>query len=134
MKWYLMAFKKYAEFSGRSRRKEYWMFILFNAIFSYALMAIDYALGSQLESMPSMGFLGIIYNLIVLIPGLALSVRRLHDVNKSGWYLLLAFIPIIGWIWLFVLNVTNGTTGQNEYGDDPKNPTDEINEIGVAQA
>lgn len=134
MNWYLMAFKKYAQFKGRSRRKEYWMFVLFNAIFGYALMAVDFGLGTQFESMPTVGFLGTLYNLIVFIPSLALNIRRLHDVNKSGWYLLLIFLPIIGWIWLFILTLTDGTRGQNEYGDDPKNPSNEINDIGVSQA
>lgn len=119
MKYYLIVLQNYVNFEGRARRKEYWMFVLFNLIFSYSLAFLDlYVLKT--------GFLDLIYSLALLIPSIAVGVRRMHDVGKSGWYLL---IPIYN----FVLAVTEGEYGPNEYGQDPKNPTNEINEIGTPQ-
>lgn len=113
MNWYLKVIKQYADFNGRARRKEFWMFILVSIIISIPLTLIDkYILKSEI--------LGSIYNLGIFIPNLAVSVRRLHDVNKSGWMLLLWFLPIIGWIWLLNLHVTGGIKGENKYGFDPK--------------
>lgn len=133
MKWYLMALKKYAEFNGRSRRQEYWMFLLFNMIFAIVAMILDNVLGIAMESI-GYGPLYGLYTLAMFIPGLAVGVRRLHDIGKSGWMMLIALIPIIGAIWLIVLFATNGTVGSNQYGEDPKNPNDEINEIGSVEA
>lgn len=118
MNWYLTAFKKYAVFSGRSRRKEYWMFCLFSVIFSIAAMVLDSVLGTTV----GMGY-GVIYGvyaLAVLIPTLAVSVRRLHDVGKSGWFLLIGLIPIIGGIWLIILVCSDSETGVTKYGPNPK--------------
>jgi uncharacterized membrane protein YhaH (DUF805 family) len=115
MNWYLAVLKKYAVFSGRARRKEYWMFILFNLIF----MLIAYILNSILTG-NGYGFIYMIYSLAVFLPGLAVSIRRLHDIGKSGWYLLLGFIPIIGGIWLLVLVCLDGNAGDNMYGPNPK--------------
>ena len=129
MEWYLMVLKKYTQFNGRSRRKEYWMFILFNMIISYALNFVDYYINSD----SPMGYLSGLYTLAVFLPSLAVGIRRLHDVNKSGWYYLLILLPIIGWIWLIVLLATDGTKGPNQYGVDPKNPDNELDEIGVVQ-
>jgi len=129
--WFLKPIKeKFADFNGRARRKEYWMFNLFVWIISSILNLIDLAIGTYVSSI---AILSTVFSLIVMIPSLALSVRRLHDVNKSGWYLLLWLLPIIGWIWLFVLLVTEGDQGKNEYGPDPKNPVNELDQIGVAQ-
>lgn len=133
MKWYLMALKKYAEFNGRSRRQEYWMFLLFNMIFAMVVMALDNVLGIAMESI-GYGPLYGLYTLAMFIPGLSVGVRRLHDIEKSGWMMLIALIPLIGAIWLIVLFAKNGTVGPNQYGEDPKNPTDEINEIGSVEA
>lgn len=133
MKWYLMALKKYAEFNGRSRRQEYWMFLLFNMIFAMVVMALDNVLGIAMESI-GYGPLYGLYTLAMFIPGLSVGVRRLHDIGKSGWMMLIALIPLIGAIWLIVLFAKNGTVGPNQYGEDPKNPTDEINEIGSVEA
>lgn len=113
MNWYLDVLKKYAVFQGRARRKEYWMFTLFNVIISIILSLIDfYLLDSQvLESL---------YALAVLIPSLAVTVRRLHDIGKIWAWILLCLIPIIGQIWLLVLMCTNGNVGDNDFGSDPK--------------
>ena len=113
MNWYLEARKKYAVFSGRARRTEYWMFMLFNVIAGIILGIVDAILGTG-------GVLGAIYALAVLIPGLAVSVRRLHDTSRSGWWLLIAFVPIVGAIVLLVFSLQDSTPGPNAYGPNPK--------------
>lgn len=120
MKWYLKALKQYADFSGRARRKEYWMFVLFNIIFSLIASLIDKAIGIDFSDGYGYGIVTVIYALIVFIPGLALTVRRLHDINKSGWMIFISLIPLIGGIWMLVLVCTEGTRGDNQYGPDPK--------------
>ncbi len=132
MEWYLSVLKKYADFKGRARRKEYWMFTLFNLIVAIVAMLLDNWLGLASKSLGYGPIYGI-YSLAVLIPSLAVSVRRLHDVGKSGWMLLVALIPLIGAIWLLVLFVTEGKHGSNQYGPDPKNPDNELDQIGVVQ-
>ena len=112
MNWYLDVLKKYADFKGRARRKEYWMFVLFNVIISIVISAV----GALIE----MPLLGNLYSLAVLLPGLAVGVRRLHDINKSGWYILIALIPLIGAIWLLILLAKEGDVGENQYGPNPK--------------
>lgn len=121
MNWYVKALRNYVGFSGRSRRKEYWMFVLFNIIFSIAAAILDNITGLAI---PEVGYGPIygLYALAVLLPGLAVAVRRLHDVGKSGWFLLIALIPIIGAIWLLVLFCTDGQPGVNKYGPNPKEP------------
>lgn len=119
MNWYLLVLKKYTDFSGRSRRKEYWMFVLFNLIFAVAAMTIDNLLGLTFGAI-GYGFVYVAYALATLIPGLAVSVRRLHDIGKSGWMVLIALIPIIGAIWLIVLMVTDSEPTTNQYGPNPK--------------
>ena len=106
MNWYLKALKQYADFSGRARRKEYWMFVLFNMIFAIVAMILDNVLGIAMEGV-GYGPLYGLYVLAMIIPGLALTVRRLHDVGKSGWMILIALIPLIGGIWILVLMVTD---------------------------
>src|SRR5258706_4153596 len=113
MNWYLQALKKYAVFSGRARRKEYWFFFLFNLIASMVLSAVDVAVGT-------MGILSIIYGLALLIPSIAVGVRRMHDIDRSGWWLLIAFVPFIGVIVLLVFALLPGTAGDNRFGPDPK--------------
>ncbi len=125
MKWYLKVLGQYADFNGRARRMEYWMFVLFNLIFSVAAMMLDQAVASNSGDV---GFFYVIYALAVFIPNLAVGVRRLHDVGKSGWMLLVSLIPLIGAIWLFVLFVTDSEPGANEYGANPKNPEVDISE------
>ena len=112
MNWYLKCLKQYADFSGRARRTEYWMFALFNVIISVVLSIIDNFAGT--------GYLGMIYSLAVLIPGLAVCVRRLHDIGKSGWYYFIGLIPIIGAIILLVWFCTEGEPQSNAWGPDPK--------------
>lgn len=119
MNWYLKALNQYADFNGRARRKEYWMFFLFNMVFATVALLIDIAAGTANLDSGSGVFQGI-YSLAVLIPGLAVGVRRLHDVGKSGWMLLIALIPIIGAIWLLVLMVTDSKEGTNKWGENPK--------------
>ncbi len=122
MNWYLVVLKNYAGFSGRARRKEYWMFALFNIIFLIVASIIDNVFGTTIEGLPY-GLFYFIYALAVLIPGLAVAVRRLHDIGKSGWMILISLIPIIGGIWLLVLLVTDSNPGENEYGANPKEMT-----------
>lgn len=122
MNWYLKVLKQYADFSGRARRKEYWMFALFNMIFGVVAMSLDNILSLKLGSLPY-GVFYILYFLAVLIPGLAVCVRRLHDVGKSGWMILIVLIPIVGAIWLLVLMVTDSNPGENQYGSNPKEAT-----------
>jgi len=119
MNWYLAVLKNYAGFSGRARRKEYWMFALFNIIFTLIAMGLDNILGTTAGMLPY-GVFYFIYMLAVFIPGLAVGVRRLHDVGKSGWMLLIAIIPIIGPIWLLVLMVSDSKPGENRHGLNPK--------------
>jgi uncharacterized membrane protein YhaH (DUF805 family) len=147
MNWYLLVFKKYATFSGRSRRMEYWMFVLFNLIVSIIIGIIDTVLGLNIISSAGRtnGIIGSLYSLTTMVPSLAVGVRRLHDINKSGWFLLLPFAPLIliligallggyafilmiaGGLGAFILSIvlivwlaTEGTAGENQYGPDPK--------------
>lgn len=105
MNYYLQVLKNYAQFNGRARRSEYWYFALFSTLISVGLTVLDLVLET--------GFLNSLYSLAVLIPSIAVGVRRMHDVNKSGWYLL---IPIYN----LILACTDGTKGDNQYGADPK--------------
>ena len=118
MNWYLKVLKQYADFSGRARRKEYWMFALFNMIFAIVAMILDNVLGIAMEV--GYGPLYGLYALAMLIPGLAVGVRRLHDVGKSGWMYLIVLIPFIGPIWLLVLSCTDSQLENNKWGQNPK--------------
>ena len=122
MSWYLQALKKYAVFSGRSRRMEYWYFVLFNIIVSIVLGVIDGLLGTS-GSYAGAGLLSGIYGLAVLIPSLAVTVRRLHDTDRTGWWILIALMPLIGVIVLLVFALLEGTPGDNQYGPNPKGAT-----------
>ncbi|WP_317191205.1 DUF805 domain-containing protein [Hymenobacter sp. BT523] len=119
MQYFLQALRNYAVFSGRARRKEYWMFVLFQLIFGIVAMTLDSMLGLAIAPLPY-GYIYVLFSLAMLLPGLSLAVRRLHDVNKSGLFLLIAFIPLVGAIWLLVLMCTEGTPGDNQYGPNPK--------------
>ena len=129
MEWYLKVMRdNYANFKGRARRKEYWMFVLVYVIILIACMVLDNVLGIvfMMDAGPlgeiSMGYgwLDSICSLVHFIPGLGLVVRRLHDVGKSGWFYLLILLPIVGWIWLLVLYCTEGQKEDNKWGPDPK--------------
>lgn len=119
MNWYLKVLKQYTDFSGRARRKEYWMFVLFNVIFAIIAAILDNALGIAIKGIGYGPIYGL-YALVVLLPGLGVAVRRLHDVGKSGWMILVVLIPIIGAIWLLVLLVSDSVPGENKYGPNPK--------------
>jgi uncharacterized membrane protein YhaH (DUF805 family) len=118
MNWYVEVLKKYAVFVGRARRKEYWWFTLINLIISFALGFIDGLL--KLPHAGDWGPLGGLYSLAVMLPGIAVSVRRLHDTGRSGWWLLIGLVPCAGAIILLVFMVQDSQPGDNEYGPNPK--------------
>ena len=118
MNWYLDAWKNYITFAGRSRRKAYWVFFVFNVIATILANLIDNVLGLAGQSV--YGPVSMLYALAVFLPGLALAVRRLHDTGRSGWWMLLGFIPLIGWIVLLIFFVTDSQPGSNPYGPNPK--------------
>ncbi|WP_378185837.1 DUF805 domain-containing protein [Aquimarina sp. W85] len=129
MNWYLKVIKEnFANFEGRARRKEYWMFTLFSGLIVLGLAILAGIFVAMEISSLAFVFMGcyMVYILIVLVPSLAVTVRRLHDTGKSGWMLLIALVPLIGSIWLFVLYVTEGDQGDNQYGPDPKSLPDPV--------
>lgn len=109
--YYVSVLKNYVGFTGRAARPEFWWFVLTNFIITIVLDIIDVAIKSEI--------LGIIYGLAVLLPGLAVSIRRLHDTDKSGWWVLIGIIPIVGAIVLIVFCAQAGTPGPNKYGQGP---------------
>jgi len=113
MNWYLDVLKKYAVFSGRARRKEYWMFFLFNLIIVIAIGIVESIIGSA-------GVIGMLYSLAVLLPGIAVSIRRLHDTGRTGWWMLVGLVPVIGAIVLIIFMVQDSKPGPNPYGANPK--------------
>ncbi len=116
MNWYLGVLKKYTVFTGRAQRAEYWYFVLFNLIIIFVLGFIDGLLGT---GGAYGGVLGGIYMLAVLLPSIAVGIRRLHDTDRSGWWLLLGLIPLAGLV-LLVFFVLDSTPGENQYGPNPK--------------
>ncbi|MDR3083081.1 MAG: DUF805 domain-containing protein [Streptomyces sp.] len=117
MHWYTETFEKYSVFSGRARRAEYWMFHLVNLAISLALVFIGWAIGfSFLTTMIALT----IFTLVAFLPSLALSVRRLHDTGRSGWWVLVSLIPVIGWVPLLIVTFVEGEPGDNAYGESPK--------------
>ena len=114
MDWYLNVLKNYFGFGGRARRKEYWMFILISVIISAILNVIQSVIGMEIPA------LSLIYSLAVLLPSIAVGVRRLHDTERSGHRMWLMLIPVIVSIILLVFFCQNGTSGSNRYGNDPK--------------
>jgi uncharacterized membrane protein YhaH (DUF805 family) len=113
MKYYLKVLQNYATFTGRASRSEYWFFVLFNLIFSIIINVIGVSIGMEI--------LGTIYSLVLLVPSIAVVVRRMHDTGKSGWYCL---IPIYN----LILALTAGDSGENEYGNDPQTEEEENGE------
>ena len=114
-----MGLRRYADFSGRSRRREYWMFALINVGIIVALTVLDAVTGSLSES-AGIGLLSGLYCLAALVPSIAVSVRRLHDTGKSAWWILIGLIPLVGGIIALVFMATPGNSGPNVYGPDPK--------------
>ena len=134
MEWMLMPYRRYADFSGRSQRKEYWMFALFQFIVAMVLLTVMFVGGmgsvNEMTGQAEPGTLFyivlgllVIFGLGSIIPSLAVSVRRFHDQDKSGWFLLLQLIPYIGGIIVLVFMCLAGTPGPNRFGPDPKDPT-----------
>ena len=119
MEWYFKVLNQFADFNGRARRKEYWMFALFNVLFTVAALILDKLMQTGFNG-SYIGWIYILYSLAIFIPSLAVTVRRLHDVGKSGWMYLIILIPIIGAIWLLVLLATDGQPGTNSWGPNPK--------------
>lgn len=117
MNWYVECLKKYAVFSGRAHRTEYWTFGLVSALFYLALAAVEIAVGPASKVNESV--IASIYATGVLIPTLAVTVRRLHDIDLSGWWLLVCMIPLIGILFLFVLMLRGGHSGENRFGPNP---------------
>lgn len=111
MDWYLKVLKNYVGFRGRARRKEYWMFILVNIIFTFVLGLLDKMLGWQRAG--GEGILTTIYGILVFLPWWAVQFRRLHDTDRSAWWALLFLIPFIGWLIIIVFNCQAGTPGEN---------------------
>ena len=133
MEWMLLPLRRYAEFSGRSRRNEFWMFFLFQILVSTAIGIVfgrpTYETGAGFFGFATFynstgGVVQNLFGLAMFIPSLAVSVRRLHDIDRSGWFLLLLFVPILGWFTLFVMYCLDGNRGYNRFGPDPKNPMD----------
>ena len=119
MNWFLVVLKKYATFSGRAQRAEYWWFYLISTLIIIGLSLIDQATGT-LDEETGMGLLTTLYSLAILIPSIAVGVRRLHDTGRSGWWLLIGLIPVIGSIVLIVFFVLDSEPGDNAYGANPK--------------
>ena len=115
--WYMQALKKYAVFSGRARRKEYWFFVLWYVIITIGLAILDAMLGLRIGNA---GVLQTLYALAVLIPSISVTVRRLHDTGRTGWWVLIVLVPIVGFIVLLVFMVLDTQPGNNEYGPSPK--------------
>jgi uncharacterized membrane protein YhaH (DUF805 family) len=119
MNWYLAALKKYVDFSGRARRKEYWFFVLFNIIISIVLTICDVVIGTY-NGASGIGILSGIYALAVLLPGIAVTIRRLHDTGRSGWWILIILVPFVGWIVLLIFMLLDSHPATNAYGPSPK--------------
>ena len=138
MHWFITCLKKYAVFNGRARRAEYWYFALFYWCIYVVLSLVDAQVGpeipipSELSESPEeterLPILSAIYSIALLLPYIAVTTRRLHDIDKSGWWQLLFFVVIIGWIPLFVWSIKSGTIGSNRFGADPKEDGDEAEE------
>lgn len=124
MHWYIDVLKKYTVFSGRARRKEFWMFFLFSTIISIILALTDEFMGWNFDlDGENIGYLSTLYYVAVIVPYLAVIFRRLHDTDRSGWWILIAFIPLVGVIVLLVFLILKGNEGDNRFGPDPKAET-----------
>lgn len=123
MEWMLMPLRRYADFNGRSRRKEYWMFTLFVMIAIVVLVLLSVVLGGGMSAdgppVVSVLLFGLFF-LAIFIPSLAVQIRRFHDQDKSGWFVLLGLISYVGGIVILVFMCLEGTQGPNRFGADPK--------------
>ncbi|MEZ0244289.1 MAG: DUF805 domain-containing protein [Sphingomonas sp.] len=147
MKWMFLPLKRYADFDGRSRRLEYWMFQLFLVIVFAIVVAFTIAMARPGEGLsdglydgttsagdpnPLIGLpivLGGIFWLGILVPSIAVTVRRLHDRDMSGWFYLISFVPYVGGLIIFVFMCLPGTPGENQYGDDPLDETESPDQL-----
>lgn len=118
MEWFIMALKRYADFSGRSRRKEYWFFYLFYVLIFIGIQFLEVML--NMSEPESFGLFSGLFFLGMFIPSIAVTVRRLHDTNRSGWWILISFVPLIGFIAMLFFLFSEGDSGSNAYGPDPK--------------
>ena len=118
MDWYVQVWKKFAVFTGRARRKEYWVFALINVLIIVGLSVVDSLVGT-FDVETGVGLLSGVYALACLIPSISVGIRRLHDTGRSGWWLLLSIIPIVGLV-LLVFLLQDSKPGDNEYGPSPK--------------
>ena len=115
---YLQPFRKYAVFSGRAGRPEYWVFSLVNIVISLVLSFVDGAIGTY-DPQTEIGALGVVFSLVILLPALAVSVRRLHETGRSGWWMLLLLLPLLGALVILVFMLLASNEGENEYGPHP---------------
>lgn len=141
MKWFIKAFRQYADFSGRASRQEFWMFVLFNLLFAmaWALVAglLTGLLGDSFDHdsdrLIFMYKLIAIYYAVTTVPAMAVGVRRLHDTGRSGWWMLVCLIPFVGGIWLIVLMCLDGSAGDNRYGSPPDGTTGNVPKYDLRQ-
>lgn len=119
MNWYFHCLTKFAEFKGRAQRKEYWYFVLISIVIFVALNIVDHSIGTVV-SKSGIGLFSGFYSVVVFIPNIAVSIRRLHDTNRTGWWILVNFIPLIGLLILLVFFVLDSTPGDNRFGPNPK--------------
>ena len=119
MEWYFRVLAKYAVFRGRARRKEYWIYILFNVIFSIILAFVDMSMDT-FDTKTGVGLFGTIYAAVLILPSMAVTVRRLHDIGRSGWWILIPIVPILGAILMFAFLVQDSDPGENRFGPNPK--------------
>ncbi|MDO0912719.1 DUF805 domain-containing protein [Streptomyces sp. DT2A-34] len=112
MSWFIEALKKYAVFSGRARRKEYWMYMLFNSILYIVFAGVGFAI-----DFPALAG---IFAVATLLPSLGVTIRRLHDTGRTGWWILISVIPLVGFIVMLVFTCSDGQAGENQYGPNPK--------------
>lgn len=119
MNWYLEVLKKYVILEGRAQRQEYWYFILCNLVITVVLMGIDMLIG-QFNELTGLGLLSGIYTMLVMLPGLSVTVRRLHDTGRSGWWALLGIIPLLGGLVLLVFMALDSEPGPNRFGPNPR--------------
>lgn len=123
MKWYIEAVTNYVNFKGRARRKAYWMFVLCNMIIAALLSLLDGVFDITV-GMSNVGVISFVYSVLIFLPSLAVAVRRLHDTGRSGWWVLINFVPVIGFIVLIVFFCQDSYYGENQYGPCPKQVID----------